>query len=187
MGAFTQFNMALPTTVAAIRSQVANELGLSSQRKLLKGRVVKAEDALQCCRQTESKAYGEVVSLVNGIFSKVVEASKTGKEALVMAPLLPALGVEEATRIGVSRVFLTRIGSSLPLGAVVLLSGSTLAAMASELYATELAGALGLGIGQLLDLKRKNGQMDCYDCLKRKVLSQARPREYQTTTIRRRL
>lgn len=167
------------STVANLIALAGKELTLNEQMAELKKRVVRADKALICCRAQENRVITETMGAVNTVFNLVAKLGRS--EALVVAPAALALG-EEATQIGVSRVFIT--GSrAIPVGAVVILAGAQVANWYTELWATEMSGAISSAIGTITRANRKN----CYDCLKGKLLPQNKPREYEKTTIRRRV
>lgn len=167
------------SAVAAKAVEVVKELTLNEQMDELSKRVVRADKALVCCRAQENRVIGEVTAAVSTVFNLITGMSRN--EALVVAPAALALG-ESATQIGVSRVFVTG-ARAIPVGAVVILSGAQVASWYSELWATEMAGGIASAIGTITRANRRN----CYDCLKTKLLSQSKPREYETARVRRRL
>lgn len=179
LGAFTHFYAIQMSTVVSNIVRAAKELTLNEQMDELKKRVVRADKALVCCRAQENRVIGEVTNAVGTVFNLI---SKMGRnESLVVAPAALALA-EEATQIGVSRVFIT--GSrAIPVGAVVILAGGQVANWYAELWATEMAGGLATAIGTITRANRRN----CYDCLKSKLLPQSNARQYETARIRRRL
>lgn len=179
LGGFTHFKGLQMSTVAAKAAEVVKELTLNEQMDELSKRVVRADKALVCCRAQENRVISETMAAVSTVFNMVTQMSKN--EALVVAPAALALG-EEATQIGVSRVFVT--GSrAIPVGAVVILAGSQVANWYAELWATEMGGAISSAIGNITRANRRN----CYDCLKSKLLSQSNPRKYEAARVRRRL
>lgn len=179
LGVFTHLSGVQMSTVAAKAVEMVRELTLNEQMAEFKKRVVRADKALVCCRAQENRVISETMQIVNTVFNLVSRVSRN--ESLVLAPGALVLG-EEAVGIGVSRVFITG-ARALPVGAVVLLSGGQIANWYSELWATEMAGAISSAVGTITRANRKN----CYDCLKGKLLPQNKPREYEATTIRRRV
>lgn len=159
--------------------QLGKELTLNEQMAEFKKRVVRADKALVCCRAQENRVISETMQAVNTVFNLVSKVSRN--ESLVLAPGALVLG-EEAVEIGVSRVFVTG-ARAIPVGAVVLLSGAQIANWYTELWATEMAGAISSAVGNITRANRRN----CYDCLKGKLLPQNKPREYEKTTVRRRV
>lgn len=191
-----------------IRCHFANRMGeiikLSDQRNDLSGRVVKGSDALTCCRSVETRSFTKATSIVNGILSLALSTGSS--QGIYITAALPALAAEEgsvigvveeatniikfpgaaSTSVGASRLLVTGLRAA-GTGATLLLSGAELAKVYAQYWVSELAGAIGLALSVHLDNERKSGQQDCYACLKSRVLSQDRPRQYQTTTIRRRV
>lgn len=179
LGAFTHFKAFEMSTVANLVALAGKELTLNEQMDELKKRVVRADKALVCCRAQENRVVNETIAAVSTVFNFITKMNKN--EALVVAPAALALG-EEATQIGVSRVFVTG-ARAIPVGAVVILAGAQVANWYAELWATEMAGAIASAVGTITRANRKN----CYDCLKSKLLPQTHARQYETAKVRRRV
>lgn len=167
------------STVANLIGLAAKELTLNEQMDELKKRVVRGDKALVCCRAQENRVVTETMGAVNTVFNFITQMTRN--EALVVAPAALALG-EGATQIGVSRVFVTG-ARAIPVGAVVIVAGAQVANWYTELWATEMAGAISTAVGTITRANRRN----CYDCLKSKLLPQSNPRQYETARVRRRL
>jgi hypothetical protein len=205
MGELTHFKDVEMATVPKITGQLGNIVKLSDQRTDLASRVVKGADALSCCRSVETRSFSKATSIVNGILSLALETGTS--QGIYIMSALPALAAEEGaaisvvteatniikfpgvaqqTGVGASRLLVAGARSVLP-GATLLLSGAQLAKVYAQYWVSELAGAIGLALSVHLDNERNSGQPDCYECLKKRVLSQDNPRKWEEAKIRRRI
>lgn len=161
----------------AVISQVERQ----ARKRELEKRVVRASDAYQCCLNAETRTIGYVTELISGFISGILEAGSSGS-ALALA--VPGTGIGVGRLVLTSEAVFTGPRAATGLGLVVVVGAEILRILATETAALEAATGMAVAIGT--GLQEREGD-PCYDCVKRSLMSQSRPRVTVRETIRRRV
>lgn len=146
----------------------------------LRGKLVRADDALRCCRNQEKRLEGEILRIINEVIG--IAANATGEEDLALVPFPAAVGLTTKLQ-AVPKTAAAGAAAPLVLGAVVLSTAFDLLRVAQTQAALEFGDMISRAIGQSLSRRRSS----CYECLKNKTLPQNAPRQRQVAKILRRL
>lgn len=137
-------------------------------------KVVRADQALRCCRSAESRMQIDVLGAINQVIGFVANAQEGMDLALVPAPALVGLQ---------TRLVSVAAGGPLAVGAVVLAGSSTLMRLATQTATLDVLDLVNTVVGQTLS----NRKTHCYECLKKSLLNQKNPRHRETDKILRRV
>jgi len=153
---------------------------VQEQLRELAGRVVKADRALRCCRNAESRVQIDILRSINQVIAFIAAADDTLDLAFVPFAAAPALGLQ-GQFVGVSAT--ATAAGTLAAGAIVLLSGIQAASWSKTLGALEALDFVNKAVGTALSERRSS----CYECLKRNVLPQSSERKRETVRYPKRL
>lgn len=152
----------------------------------LSQRVIRADDAVRCCESGYIRASVDAANMV-AEFLEALLSEDEGEGLALVAPgvILPGLLEAPATN---PRIIKIPSGSGLSrglgVGAVLLVSATSLARIARQTGALEATSAI---LEALVQVRTKAGAKEnCEKCVRSKILSQENLRHYEFTKVRRR-
>lgn len=149
----------------------------------LRGKLIRADDALRCCHSSESKIQGRTTKII-GQYLQAVLAAKLG-EAIAFVPAAGFGRIVVVTEAQAGQIAAgSRLAGGALTGAIIILGAQFVADIAGQTATLEAIAGLGNAIGQDLD---KQTEDSCYECMRKKILSQSRPRQWQSGRIYRRI
>lgn len=154
-----------PTSVprGTMAAETTDEI--SKQLEELGGKVVKADRALRCCRNAESRVQMDILRAMNQVIAFIAAADDTLDLAFVPFAAAPALGLQ-GQFVGVSAA--ATAAGTLAAGTIVLLTGIQAASWSKTLGALEALDFVNKAVGTAFSERKSS----CYECLKRNVLPQ---------------
>ena len=152
-------------------------------------RLVKASDALRCCRAGVSRGAGQMGLYMLELLRSVTDSGKWGDEGLgVVGRTTPSAPIELAPGRLVIPVPSFDVRGVGPGAAGLVLVGLAMLEMLREQDgAWTLAQTAADAVPTLVNRARRSQEPDCVKCVASSLLPQTAPRKYETVKIRRRV